>query len=126
MKRTMWGLLGGLGLIWSALGWMLYGIAGSGGPAVMAVTRWLDMEPARTQWLADGLAAAGGLAQGLVIAGWLLGLAVLGLIGWMGGRAGAEVAESGRRIERERAMREGAVLEGEVRQKSVSRQAPRR
>lgn len=121
MKRLIWTVLAVLGLAWSALAWLLHGLAGAGGPLVVTLTRWFDLEPSNTQWLADGLSMAGGLAQWLVIAVWLLGLGALALIGWGGGRAADSAAEAGRQMQRERGYAMGPVLEGEIRAKTVVR-----
>jgi hypothetical protein len=115
MKGAVWGLFGFLAALWSLLAWLLHGIAGSGSAAVVTVSRWLDIEPSSTQWLADGLAMAGGLAQALVILAWLIGMAVLGLFGWMGSRAVDGVEDAGRELQRSVQVRGGGpVVEGEV------------
>jgi hypothetical protein len=115
MKGAVWGLFGFLAALWSLLAWLLHGIAGSGSAAVVTVSRWLDIEPSSTQWLADGLAMAGGLAQALVILAWLIGMAVLGLFGWMGSRAVDGVEDAGRELQRSAQVRGGGpVVEGEV------------
>lgn len=121
MKAALWGVLGVLALIWSALAWLFFSLAGAGGAAVVAVTRWLDLDPLTTQWLADGLALAGGAAQWLVGIAWGLGMAVLGAIGWMGGRA--------QDLARERAMNESfayrePAIDGEIRDRKVSQKRP--
>ena len=117
MRTALWTVLGVLGLIWSALAWFFYSLAGAGGAAVVSVTRWLDMDPSTTQWLADGLAMAGGFAQWLVVFGWVLGLVVLGLVGWVAGRTNEAVRQASRHAE----MAYGeAAVEGEIRYKRVS------
>ncbi|MCG2839361.1 hypothetical protein L6Q21_00020 [Sandaracinobacter sp. RS1-74] len=117
MRQVLWVVLAVLGLIWSALAWLFYSLAGAGGAAVVRVTRWFDADPSTTQWLADGLSLAGGLAQWLVVAGWLLGLAVLGLVAWLVNRAEKAVQQSNPYAEM--AYREPA-LDGEIRFKKVS------
>ncbi|WP_199555509.1 hypothetical protein [Sandaracinobacteroides hominis] len=121
MKNLIWAVLGVLGLAWSGLAWLLHGLAGAGGPLVVTLTRWFDLEPSSTQWLADGLSMAGGLAQWLVVAVWLLGAVVLLLIGWMSGRAIDSAEEAARQVNRERGYGAGPVLEGEFRSKTVTR-----
>lgn len=113
MKGLIWTVLGVLGLAWSALAWLAHGLAGAGGPAVVTLTRWFDLEPSSTQWLADALSVAGGLAQWLVIAVWLMGAILLVLMGWMGGRAIDSAEETSRQINRQRGYAAGPVLEGE-------------
>ena len=117
MKSALWTVLAVFGLIWSALAWFFYTLAGAGGAAVVSVTRWLDIDPSTTQWLADGLSMAGGVAQWLVVFGWLLGITVLGLVGWLAGRANEAVRQTS--LHAEMAYRE-APLEGEFRYKDVS------
>jgi hypothetical protein len=115
MKTAVWGFFGFLAALWSLFAWLLHGLAGSGAAAVTTVSRWLDIEPSSTQWLADGLAMAGGLAQGLVIVFWLLGLGLLGLFGWMGSRAVDGMEEMGSELGRDAAVRgRGPVLDGQV------------
>lgn len=114
MKGAIWGLFGFLAALWSLFAWALHGLAGSGSAAVVTLSRWLDIEPASTQWLADGLAMAGGLAQVLVILAWLFGMAVLGLFGWMGGRAVDSVEDAGAELQRSARVRGGGpVVEGD-------------
>jgi uncharacterized membrane protein YhaH (DUF805 family) len=117
MKGALWWVLGVLGLIWSALAWFIYSLAGAGGAAVVSVTRWLDIDPSATQWLADGLALAGGVAQWLVVFGWLFGVVILGIIGWVAGRAETAVRKAS--LHAEMAYGEPA-LEGEIHYKKVS------
>lgn len=117
MKGALWTVLGVLGLFWSALAWFIYSLAGAGGAAVVRVTRWLDIDPSTTQWLADGLSVAGGVAQWLVVFGWLLGVVVLGTVGWLATRADDAVRKASRHAE----MAYGSpALEGELRYKKVS------
>jgi len=114
MKGAIWGLFGFLAALWSLLAWVLHGVAGSGSAAVVTVSRWLDVEPANTQWLADGLAMAGGFAQALVVVAWLVGMAVLGLFGWMGSRAVDSVEDVGLELQRSAQVRgRGPVVDGE-------------
>lgn len=121
MKGAIWGLFGFLAALWSLLAWLLHGIAGSGSAAVVTLSRWLDIEPASTQWLADGLAMAGGLAQVLVILAWLVGMGLLGLFGWMGSRAVDGVEDVGLELQRSAQVRgTGPVIEGEFAVRSAS------
>lgn len=117
MKGALWGILGVFGLIWSALAWFFYSLAGAGGAAVVGVTRWLEIEPSTTQWLADGLSMAGGVAQWLVVLGWLLGMIVLVAIARLAARAETAVRTASRHAEMAYG---GPALEGELRYKKVS------
>lgn len=117
MKRAAWGLLGLAALLWSGLAWGLHALAGAGSAAVVRITRWLELEPESTQWLADGLAIAGDLAQMLVLIGWAIGLAALGAVGWLVGRA-AEGAQTGPRDRPGRPR--GPVIDGEIRDRHIA------
>jgi hypothetical protein len=124
MKQIMWGLLGVAAILWSLLGWFLHALAGSGSAAVVTVTRWLELDPASTQWIADTLALAGGIAQWLVILIWLMGLGLLGALGWLGGRAGDAMedfskADSGVDVTTNRPPR-GQTIDGSIRDKTLS------
>lgn len=127
MKRVAWILVGLAALLWSGLGWALYALAGAGSPAVVRVTRWLEMEPESTQWLADGLAMAGDLAQLLVVIAWAIGMAALAAVGWLAGRAAdsAEAAGRGRAGgawggDRGDAGSRGPVIDGEIRDRHIA------
>ncbi len=72
-----------LALLWSGLFWLLWRLAGAGGAGVVAVTRWLELEPSTTQWLADALDMAGDLLQFVVVLVWLIGLLVLAIALWL-------------------------------------------
>ena len=117
MRSALWIVLAVLGLFWSAVAWFVLLVAGAGGAVVVGVTRWLDLDPSATQWLADGLSMAGGLAQWLVVFGWALGMVVLGLVGWVAGRANEAVRQTSRHAEMAYG---GAAVEGEIRYKKVS------
>lgn len=110
-------LLGILAVIWSALAWFVWSLAGAGGAAVVAVTRWLEIDPSATQWLADTLSLAGGVAQWLVAFAWLLGMLVLGVAGRLASQAQDAVRKASRHAET--AYGEPAV-EGEIRYKKIS------
>jgi hypothetical protein len=71
---------------WSLACFGLYRLLAAGSPAVFAVTRWLEIEPDSTQWLADGLAEAAPLAAGIAITVWLVGAAGIALAAWLVGR----------------------------------------
>ncbi len=115
MKGLVWGLFGLLAALWSLFAWLLHGVAGAGGAAVTTVSRWLEIDLARTQWLADGLAMAGGLAQGLVIIFWLMGMGLILAFAWMGSRTVDGLRDMGAELERDPGMRgPGAVLDGEL------------
>ena len=115
MKGLVWGLFGFLALLWSAFAWLLYALAGAGGAVVTHVTRWLEIDLATTQWLADGLALAGGMAQVLVIIVWLMGMGLILMFAWMGSQAAAGAQQLGEELQRDPAVRgTGTVLDGEV------------
>jgi hypothetical protein len=115
MKGLVWGLFGLLAVLWSLLAWLLHGIAGAGGAAVTTVSRWLEIDLAKTQWLADGLGTAGGLAQGLVIIFWLMGMGLILAFGWMGSQAADGLRDMRDGLEREASARgAGVVLDGEI------------
>lgn len=69
-----------LGLAWTAVLATLFALAGKGGAIVVRVSRWLDIEPATTQWLADGLDSAGPAARWLFAIVWAAGVAALAAI----------------------------------------------
>lgn len=117
MKRVTWILVGLAALVWSAIAWGLHALAGAGSPAVVRLTRWLEMEPESTQWLADGLAMAGGLAQVLVLVGWGIGLAALAGVGWLAARAADGVEAAGRA---RRTAGRSPVIDGEVRDRRIA------
>ena len=115
MKGLVWGLFGFLALLWSGFAWLLYALAGAGGAVVTHVTRWLEIDLATTQWLADGLALAGGMAQVLVIIVWLMGMGLILMFAWMGSQAAAGAQMLGEELQRDPAVRgTGTVLDGEV------------
>lgn len=129
MRRVMWILLGLGALLWTSIAWLLHSIAGSGEAAVMTMTRWLQIEPASTIWLAEILAAIGGPTQVLVWIGWALGMAALGLVAWFGTRVADEAAAVSRGLAAgagpggERLGSE-PVFEGQIRGKVVSEAPP--
>lgn len=119
MKGLVWGLFGFIAALWSLFAWLLHGLAGAGGAAVNTVARWLEIDLASIQWLADGLALAGGFAQVLVIIFWLMGMGLIVGFAWMGSRTVDGVREAseqlGQELARDPVVRgTGAVLEGEV------------
>ncbi|QMW23614.1 hypothetical protein [Sandaracinobacteroides saxicola] len=83
MRKLLWIALGIGGLLWSGLAWLFYWLAGSGQAAVNSLTRFFELNPASTQWLADTLAVAGPAMQVVVVALWLVGMALLLLLGWL-------------------------------------------
>ena len=119
MKKAMWVVLGFVALLWTSIAWLLHSIAGSGEAAVMTLTRWLQIEPASTIWLASILAASGGPTQVLVWIGWAFGMAGLGLVAWFGTRVADEAAAVSRGIAGGGAGAEPAV-EGQIRSRTVS------
>ncbi len=120
MKGFLWGVVAIAGLAWTGLGWLFYTIAGSGGAAVVGVTRWLELEPASTQWIADGLSMAGGIAQWLVILVWLIGVGVLGLLAWLGSEAMNSADAAVPRYRARADVDQAGIIDDEVRDKKVS------
>jgi hypothetical protein len=72
-----------LAIGWSLIAWGLYRLLADGGATLVAITRWLELEPATTQWFADSLAAAGSPGRGLMLAIWAAGLLVLAGLAWL-------------------------------------------
>lgn len=117
MKTGLWAVLGVLALIWSALAWFIWSLAGAGGAAVVTVTRWLELDPSATQWLADGLSLAGGAAQILVALAWLLGMVVLAIVARLAHKAEDAVRTASRHAEMAYG---GPALDGEIRYKKIT------
>lgn len=111
MRPLFWIVAVLLGLAWSGLGWLLWRLAGAGGAAVVAVSRWLELEPSSTQWLADALDMAGWLAQLVVVLVWLIGLLVLVAMLWLVRKVG-EAAEA--ENPRDEVVYGRQVVEGEI------------
>ena len=124
MRRLMWVLLGLAALIWTAIAWLLHSIAGSGEAAVVTITRWLQIEPASTIWLANILAAIGGPTQVLVWIGWAIGMAGLALVAWFGSRVADEAAAVSRGLAAGERMRLEPAVEGQIRSKTVGEATP--
>jgi len=120
MKGFVWSVVGIAGLAWTGLGWALYSIAGSGGAAVVGMSRWLDLEPASTQWIADGFSMAGGIAQFLVVLVWLIGAGVLGLLAWLGGLTVSSASIAPPRFPGPDNRDKANVIDGQVHDKKVS------
>jgi hypothetical protein len=120
MKRVMWILLAIAALLWTAMAWLLHSLAGSGEAAVLGITRWLQIDPTSTIWLADILGAIGGPTQVLIWIGWAIGMAALGLVGWFGSRVANEAANVSRGIQESRAP----TVEGQIRERSVASAPP--
>ncbi len=119
MKSALWAVLGFVALFWSLLAWAFHSLAASGGAAVVTVTRWLDIEPSTTQWIADGLALAGGVAQWLVVLVWLVGIGVLALLGWLVSQTAVPMATfPGGNASEHSSL--GPVIEGQVRDRTLS------
>ena len=115
MKGLVWGLFGVLAALWTLFAWLLHALAGAGGAVVTNVTRWLQIDLATTQWLADGMALAGGMAQVLVIIVWLMGMGLILMFAWMGSQAVNNARVLGEELQRDPAVRgTGTVLDGEV------------
>jgi hypothetical protein len=72
-------------LLWSLIALGLGQVLADGGASLVAFGRWLELEPASTQWVTDSLAEAGRPARGLVLLIWGLGLLVLLLLALLAG-----------------------------------------
>jgi hypothetical protein len=120
VRTLLWALLVGLALLWSLLAWAMHSLAGAGGAAVVTVSRWLQLEPSQTQWLADGFDLAGGAAQWLVVGVWLIGMALIAVLGWLGAQAGDGAMKMSREIAEGRRTSLDSVIEGEVRERTVA------
>jgi hypothetical protein len=83
MSRLLWVLVGMGCLTWTGLCWAAVSLVEAGPRAVLAITRWVGLEPGQTQWLGDLLAIAGGLAATVVWIIWAIGVAVALAMAWM-------------------------------------------
>lgn len=72
-----------LALVWSLIAFGLFRFLADGGASLVAITRWLELEPATTQWFADSLAAAGTPGRGLSLAIWAGGVLVIAAVAWL-------------------------------------------
>lgn len=122
MKLVTWlGVIGAL--LWSGLGWLAWTIAGTGEAAVVTLSRWLQIEPSSTQWIAQAFALAGGIAQWLILLVWLMGMGVIGMLVWLGAQASAALDEAQsialRRDMAQRDLGNGEIIQGEVRERSM-------
>jgi hypothetical protein len=70
-------------LLWSLLVLGLSRLLADGGASVVAITRWLELDPATTQWFADALAEAGSPGRGLMVLIWATGMGVLTFLVWL-------------------------------------------
>lgn len=120
MKGLFWTMVVLAGLAWTGLAWLFHAIAGAGGAAVVRVTRWLDLEPAGTQWIADAFSVAGGIAQWLVVLVWLIGAGALGLLAWLGSQAMNGAAPAMHRGRGQAGHDKARVIDGEVRDRTLS------
>lgn len=127
MRPLAWILGAGAAALWSGFGWLLYRLAGAGGGAVVAVTRWLEIEPSATQWLADGLDMAGGILQAIVVLLWLAGILLLAAVFWLLGRV-TGVADGGNprdgTVYGPQAAHGQQVVDGEVLRRDGDRHRP--
>lgn len=114
MMRIVWIVFAILGLAWTGLAVLLHDVAGSGAAAVVTISRWLQMEPSSTQWLADILHTAGGAVQLVVWLIWAVGIAGLVTIGRTIRRVQTEALNMADELERAQAMRRGPTIDGEV------------
>ncbi len=120
MKRALWILLGLGAFLWTSLAWLLHSLAGSGEAAVLGLTRWLQIDPNSTIWLANIFGAIGGPTQVLIWIGWAIGMAAMGLVGWFGSRVANEAAS----LSRTMADNRRPTVEGQIRERSVSAAPP--
>ena len=106
-------------LAWSGLSWLLWRVAGAGEAAVVTISRWLGINPASTQWIAELLALAGGIAQLLVAIVWLAGMALIWVLAWLGHQAmlAGEAADMAARAAAQAGH--GPVIEGEVQDRTL-------
>lgn len=106
-------------LAWSGLGWLLWRVAGAGEAAIFTISRWLGIDPASTQWIAELVALAGGIAQWLVALVWLAGMGVIGLLAWLGHQAAmaSDAVDAAMRAQAQGAR--GPVIDGEVRDRTL-------
>lgn len=120
MNRLVWIVVAAGVLLWSALCWFIAELVGTGGRAVVALTRWLGFEVGTTQFLADTLATIGGPARLVVWVAWAIGAGALLLVGSMASRVAREAAAaSARAMEAQRGYARpgdvpGAEIEGEI------------
>lgn len=64
-------------VLWSLVAFGLFHLLADGGALLVALTRWLELDPAATQWFADSLSEAGSPGAGLALTIWGAGLVVL-------------------------------------------------
>ena len=113
MRPLFWTVATVLALAWSGVSWLLWRLAGAGGAVVVTITRWLELEPATTQWLADALDMAGDVIQLVVVLIWLIGLLVLLIALWLVRKVGEVARQEGRlrdKVAYGRSMVEGEIL----------------
>lgn len=115
-------------LMWTGFAWLLARLLASGGTAVVRISDWLSIDPAKTQWLAELLDTVGVAGQIAVWAGWAIGTLALTTGGWLLWRAarGAvflDLSQGGPGAYRggPADVPGGHTLEGEVTGRSVTR-----
>lgn len=112
------------GLLWSLFNWFLWALAGAGGGAVIGMANFLGIDPLSLTWLSETLNAVGSVAQFLVALIWLIGVAILVFISWLGGKAAsnAEAAIHEARIRSgDPSVGRSPAVEGVVESRTVER-----
>ncbi|MFA7439906.1 MAG: hypothetical protein WCZ66_02945 [Sphingomonadaceae bacterium] len=94
MNRLIWIVLAIFSLLWSIFCWFAATLLGTGAQVVASITRWLGFDPSSTQWLGDTLAMIAVPAQIIVAIGWLIGMAVLAMVGVAGSRAASGMQDT--------------------------------
>jgi hypothetical protein len=69
--------------LWSLIVLGLSRLLADGGASVVAITRWLELDPSTTQWFADSLAEADSPGRGLMFLIWATGVGVLAFLLWL-------------------------------------------
>lgn len=94
MPIAIWVLVTFAGLVWSLFCWFLWAMAGAGSAAALGLARLLQIDPLSVAWLADVLDSVGGVAQVLVVIFWMIGMAILMTMAWLGARAARMAGEA--------------------------------
>ena len=120
MKLVMW--LAAIGaLLWSALGWLAWTIAGKGEAAIVTLSRWLQIDPASTQWIAEAFALAGGIAQWLILLVWLMGMGIVGILTWLGSQAAIAARDLEMKTSPYLNSRDNGIIDGEIEGRNIER-----
>lgn len=113
-----------LALAWTGVVFLLTQILAAGGAGIVRVSRWLSIDPARTQWLADTLDTVTTPVLVVVWIGWAVGMVALVAVARLLALTLSEVPPDTRLQERGRAQEWGrprATVEGEVTGKRIRR-----